>query len=354
MRVIRELGAGSVAVAALLAAGCRSTSAVGAGAVAGGVVGAVAAGAGGAGAASEVETAQGGAASAPSPLVLRAALPLEVEASEGDHFQPSGLVLHEGRLLTVSDKHDRAIYAIDVSADHARVRPFVSFEPPPEVPPPLDFEGLSPAPGGGWLVACEAQRRVLRVEIDPRSAVSPPVGHASWFSPPLDGLVRTNGCLRKVNAGLEGIALSAQGRLVLAGERDPRCLIELEVGAGLASAHVWSMETAAYAAEPGRSLDYSDLTLFHGALYALVRNTHLVVRLERTPEGWREGPAFSYRRTEHDPRYMYEDRTFGMAEGVAINEQWVYILLDNNENARASDAHDRRPILFVFERPPTL
>jgi hypothetical protein len=78
------------------------------------------------------------------------------------------------------------------------------------------------------------------------------------------------------------------------------------------------------------------------------------VRLERTPNGWREGSPFRYRHAEHDPRYMYEDRTFGMAEGIAIDEQRVYILLDNNEKARAADARDRRPTLFVFERPPTL
>jgi hypothetical protein len=349
MRVIREIGVGGLALAALLAAACRSTSAVGAGAV-----GAIGASADGAGAVREVETEQGGEAPIPLTLVLSAALPLEVEAPEKDNFQPSGLLLHEGRLLTVSDKHDHAIYGIDVSADHARVRPFVRFAPPPDEPPPLDFEGLSPAPGGGWLVACEAPRRVLHVELDPRSAAPLPVARASWFSPPLDELGRTNGCLHEVNAGLEGIALSAQGRLVLAGEREPRCLIELEAADDLRSAHVWSMESAAYVAEPGRSLDYSDLTLFRGALYALVRNTHLVVRLERTPDGWREGPAFSYRHAEHDPRYMYEDRTFGMAEGIAIDERRVYVLLDNNEKARASDERDRRPILFVFERPAAL
>jgi hypothetical protein len=336
MRVTHEIGAGSLAIAALLAAGCRSPGGLGAGA------------------ASEREEAQGRGTPSPLPLVLSAALPLEVEASEKDEFQPSGLLLHEGRLLTVSDKHDAAIYGIELAADHARVRPFVSFEPPADEPPPLDFEGLSPAPGGGWLVACEAPRRVLRVELDPRSAASPPVGLARWFSPSLAELGSPSGCLHEINAGLEGIALSAQGRLVLAGEREPRCLIELEAADDLRSAQVWLMEGSAYAAEPGRSLDYSDLTLFRGALYALVRNTHLLVRLERTPDGWRQGAAFSYRHAEHDPRYMYEDRTFGMAEGVAIDEQRVYILLDNNEKARAADARDRRPILFVFERPAAL
>lgn len=365
MRAIREIGAGGLAIAALLAMACGRTGAVAAGSVGTGSAGVssagvgMAAGAPGAsgaragahdeGAASEHEALSRGVE--PLRLMLRAAFPLDVEADDARPFQPSGLLLHEGRLLTVSDKHDRAIYGIDIASDHASVRAFVHFEPPADTPPPLDFEGLSPAPDGGWLVASEAQGRVLHVQLDPSSAASAPVGLARWFSSPLGG---TSGCLDKANAGIEGVALSGQGRLVLAGEREPRCLIELEAADDLSTARAWWMESSAYPSKPGRHLDYSDLTLFHGALYALVRNSHLIVRLERTPEGWREGPPFSYRDAEHDPRYMYDDRTFGMAEGFAIDEQRVYIVLDNNEHARAADGRDRRPILFVFDRPPTL
>lgn len=341
------------AIAALLAAGCGRSGAVAAASAGAGPGAAVAASEHGGGASAVIAPETAAGKKAPE-LVLRAAVPLDVDADARDEFQPSGLLLHEGRLLTVSDKHDRAIYGIDIDGDHARVRAVVSFEPPADAPPPLDFEGLSPAPDGGWLLASEGQRRVLHVGIDPNAAASSPRGRAHWFSPSLAELVRASGCLQKVNAGIEGIALSGQGRLVLAGEREPRCLIELEAADDLTSGHVWSMESAEYESEPGRHLDYSDLTLFHGSLYALVRNTYLVARLERTAEGWREGPVFSYRNTEHDPRFAYEDRNFGMAEGLALDEQRVYVVLDNNEHARVADGRDRRPLLFIFDRPPTL
>jgi hypothetical protein len=69
---------------------------------------------------------------------------------------------------------------------------------------------------------------------------------------------------------------------------------------------------------------------------------------------WREGRAFGYGRTENDPRYTYEDETYGMAEGLAISGREVFIVLDNNGQARAADGADHRAQLFVFERPAQL
>jgi hypothetical protein len=300
----------------------------------------------------------------PVSLVLQRVLPLTLEGDVEREFQPSGLLLWQGHLLTVSDKHDRAIDVIDLAAvpaagnvpaaDSVNTRPFVRFEPPADESPPFDYEGLSPAPGGGWLVTSEAHSRVLHVELDPIApSTLPAAGRARWLTPSLRG-VGGGGCLQVPNAGLEGVTLLDTGQILLAGEREPRCLILLDPSGDRASAEVWSMQQSAYPFEPGRSPDYSDLTLSGQRLYALSRNAYLIVRLERTPHGFREGRAFSYRHAEDDPRYRYQDRKFGMAEGVAVGEHEVFVVLDNNGKARAADGADRRPLLFVFERPPEL
>jgi hypothetical protein len=103
------------------------------------------------------------------------------------------------------------------------------------------------------------------------------------------------------------------------------------------------------------------------AVYALVRNSHLIVRLERrgasspvatlpepTATGWVEGGAFSYAQAENDPRYGYESHKYGLAEGLAITAREVFVVLDNNGLARASSSTDHRALLFVFERPARL
>ncbi len=304
--------------------------------------------------ASALAAASPPAASPPAiaELVLTAALPLEIE---GD-FQPSALLLHEGELLTVSDKHDDTLFAIERGATSATLRPFVRFEPPTGEPPALDWEGLSAAPGGGWLLASESRLRVLLVEPGDASsdAGGPARGRARWLTPSLHGVGAAKGCFHVPNAGFEGIVFSPPDRLVLAVEREPRALLELGVGHAPAAADVQLMPASVYPAEPGRHEDFADLTHSRGQLYALVRNAHLIVRLEREPGGWREGRAFSFRNAENDPRYRYESRTYGLAEGLAMSEREVFVVLDNNGQAREADRGDRRPMLFIFERPASL
>jgi hypothetical protein len=292
------------------------------------------------------------AAAPPVALVLRAALPID---SAEENFQPSGLLFDRGHLLTVSDKHDRTIYRLELSTDVARAIPFVVFEPPSDEPAPLDYEGLSASESGGWLISSESSSRVLEVSLGaaaPSSPVAlPPLqGRAFWRTPSLRDVGRDTGCLGVPNAGLEGILLLPEGGLLLAAERDPRALIELGASGG-AAPRVELMESSAYPLEPGRGFDFTDLTRSGERVYALARNAHLIVRLQQTSGEWREGAAFSYRASENDPRYRYQSRTYGLAEGVAVGEGEVFVIMDNNGQARDAARDDRRPILFVFDRP---
>jgi hypothetical protein len=305
--------------------------------------------------ASVVVAAAPSAPAAPVELTLRAALPVE---SAEENFQPSGLLLEDGQLLTVSDKHDRAIYRLELGDQAARVMPFVVFEPPADEPAPLDYEGLSAAEAGGWFVTSESASRVLEVRLDPAASEATPAlarplpGQARWRTSVREA-GRAAGCLVQPNAGLEGIALLPGGGLLLAAEREPRAL--LAFGASAADApRIGLMESSVYAGADGRSLDFSDLTRSGEHVYALARNQHLLVRLTHTSGAWSEGAAFSYRATENDPRYRYERRTYGVAEGVAIGEREVFVIMDNNGLAREVDQADRRALLFIFERPAGL
>jgi hypothetical protein len=288
-------------------------------------------------------------------LVLRAALPVE---SGEENFQPSGLWLEGGRLLTVSDKHDRAIYWLDLAGDTARAAPFVVFEPPPDEPEPLDYEGLSGAEAGTWLLASESSARVLAVALDPAAGGSakalPLPGRASWRTASLSEAGRAAGCLAVANAGLEGILSLPGGGVLLAAEREPRALLWLAEPAAALPPSIWLMQSSRYPVDAGRGVDFTDLTRIGERVYALARNTHLLVRLEHTSGAWRETAAFSYRASENDPRYRYENRKFGLAEGVAVSETEVYVIMDNNGQAREADGADRRALLLVFERPATL
>ncbi len=290
------------------------------------------------------------AGATPPELVLEQALPIAIT----DDFQPSGLVLYDGRLLTVSDRHDDAIYEIvrEAGAGIATLRPFLHLRPPENGPRPTDLEGVAldatdGRVGGALLLASEGRSRVLRVEPD---------GATAWITPALEEIGRPLGMLRIDNAGLEGIARLPNGRILVAAERDLRGLIELPPG-GLRDEHdrgeaqAWAMPDSICTPPPGRQNDFADLAVWNGQVFALERNCHVVMRIERTPTGWVERGGWSYARTENDPRFAYDDRRFGVAEGLVLDDHHIFVVMDNNHDHLASDAADRRPRLFVFRHP---
>lgn len=285
------------------------------------------------------------AAGAPE-LELLQALPIDA----GGPFEPSGLLLYDGRLLTVSDKHDGAVYELSLAADAAGLRPFVTFEPPDDAPGPLDFEGLTADADGALLLISESRHRVLRLELDALRGRA----RASWLTPSLEAEGKAGGCFQVDGAAFEGITRLPDGDLLLAAERQPRGLVQLRARTEATSAQVWAMPESLHPVPPGRSPDFADLTLAAGRVYALARNSHLVTRLTRTAAGWQEGLAFSYARAENDARHVYESPVYGLAEGLAVSATEVFLVLDNNGQARAADASDRRPLLLVFARPDAL
>ncbi len=97
--------------------------------------------------------------------------------------------------------------------------------------------------------------------------------------------------------------------------------------------------------------DYSGLTADGEQVYALFRNAHLVVRLEKTDGQWRETAAWSYRHIETRPDLAYQSQTYGQAEGLVVDGRDVYLIFDNNLGPRQADSRDRRPLLIHARFP---
>ncbi|HKO90030.1 MAG TPA: esterase-like activity of phytase family protein, partial [Polyangiaceae bacterium] len=281
-------------------------------------------------------------------------------------LQLSGLELSGGRLLAVSDRQDSVVFELEASGAGAQARPWLHFQAPElggRTPGKLDLEGLARGPDGALLLLSEASFRVLRVvEAAPGDAV-PHAGRASWLGtegagqgsewPSLRELGQAAGFFGVAGADLEGLTVLPDGALLLAAERQPRGLVEL--GAGREPRRqLWPMPESAWPVPRQRPADFSDLSSSDGRVYALVRNAHLVVRLVRSGSGWREERAWSYRAAENDPRFVYADTTFGLGEGLAIGPHEVFIVLDNNAQARRAAPADQRGLLFRFARPSDL
>lgn len=257
--------------------------------------------------------------------------------------EPSGLVMVQGTLYTVADKVDDTIYRLEFAQDDVvHLVPHIIFTPPN--PSYMDWEGLTCDAEGNFYLISERQGRVLRVT---------PTGEAAWATPDLRVEGRQLGLFSKRNAGFEGITLIDENHFIGAVEWEPRGLVEwkgrgdeMEITAFLAN------ESPHKAALPLlRFPDYSGLDVDNGQLFALFRGAHLVVRLEKGPDGWSEGEAWSFRHIETDPRWAYASQTYGKAEGLVVRGQDVYLIFDNNLEPRQRNPRDRSP-LFVHARFP--
>ena len=281
------------------------------------------------------------ASAQPIDLKLISALPI----SGLDNAQPSGLCWVDGNLYAVSDHHDHTICRLELLEDEAHIEPYITFNAPwsGSWVRGLDFEGLAYRDGSFFIVS-EATFRVLRVHETGRGL--------AWVTPSVKKAGSKVGLFNEKNAGLEGLALLGGGRVVLAAERAQRGLVDVVLDEeGKARVFPLVCATTSLAIESPREVDFSDLFFDGENLYALTRNGDAVVRITFDETDFEEHEIWSFGHVTNAPEYRYEDMTFGKAEGLTMDDEHVYVILDNNGMARASDPTDTRPLLFVFARP---
>ncbi len=280
-------------------------------------------------------------------VALRAASPeLElVHAWSVDgpgRFDASGIAIRDGRFFVVSDRHENTIFELRFDGDQAHASPAVTFTPPHPLPDVgyLDNEAIAIA-DDGFYVASEWGFAIYHV---PAGG-----GAAEWVTPNLRSVGASVGLFATKDAFVEGVAVLGENWFLLAAERQPRGVIEVQGGNPPLRVCAQEMDASNHPVPPGRSLDFADLFAWRGRVFALARNQALVVELRRDADGaWIEGEAWSFGGTEKAAPYQFADMTFGMAEGLAIDERFIYLLLDNNDIAREGHPTDKRTWLWAF------
>lgn len=294
----------------------------------------------GPGSAAEPGSGRTAAVARPRPRAnLGATRVLPVEAN--GEIEPSGLALLDGELLSVSDEDDSAIFRIVVGETSAEMEPFLWLEGLELRTPALDLEGIAVCDGRIFIVS-EAADEVIEVE---RS------GRARWLGGNVRDHAMARGLLSTPGAGLEGIACSERGGLVLAAEREPRALIWVDldpVGVGAVQILDVADVTGAHLA----FCDFSDLSSTPGHLWAMYRYDYQILEVVGDPGAVLAlMPVLDFSSAALDPRYRYSSTRFGAAEGLAADDENFYVIDDNNDLPRAATPGDSRPLLYVIPRP---
>ncbi|MET0378429.1 MAG: hypothetical protein ABW049_05485 [Spongiibacteraceae bacterium] len=298
------------------------------------------------------------AAADPHPHAFAGIETYLIESPSATVTDLSGLAICRGQLLAVSDKISDTIFAITVVDGRASIAPALHIPPPPQrktsyhapanllyrldaarYADRLDWEGIA-CRGDTIYLLSERNNAVLKLAGNSSSWL--PV---DWYEP----LYRT-GFLHTYNAFVEGIALRDDNTFLIAIEREPRGIMTLQRDA----ADAWKITASALSNDkplPFRAgnPDVADIAIHRDSAFTLERNASAICR--RDAQTLRTDSCFSYFDIEDDARWRYADSNFGIGEGLAMDDQWIYIVFDSNDKTRIDAADDHRSLLLRIPLP---
>lgn len=259
-------------------------------------------------------------------------------------FDASALLrLNDGSLLTVNDKQ-AGVYRIEGLDEGAVARltlvPGVFTKATLDaaagrIAPAYDLEGLAVDDQGRWYVCDEISRNLFR--FDHRTGKTEML--ATDWSPVRKWLSEDG------NASWEGLAIGG-GSLFVANERNVGRIVVVS----LSTWKVLRSFSVSPPDRPARDVHYSDLCWNVDRLWVLCRESQCILKVE--PDTGRVEAAFGYSSVERDPKHGYlNPLPVGFVEGLAVEGETAWLLVDNNGIGRISDPKDFRPTLWRCRVP---
>lgn len=268
----------------------------------------------------------------------------EVETNE--QLEPSGLTYWDGEFYTVSDKNNY-IYRLIFDQKKVRLEPYIKIIN--ESDKRLDFEGISHDENNFYLVS-ENQFKILVVSKDGTKQ------HWLNISPSLEEIAKQAGLFKTRNAYLEGVCVYQENNklnFILVAERQPRGFIQFSLNKNnkISSFSAFKSTQKNYQKDRPQSADFSGLSCSgQNQLYVLNRNSYTVVKLRRVADKFIEVFGWSYKNIINQPRYQFEDMEFGLAEGLYVDKDKVYIILDNNKDHRKNDPSNKNSLFIELSK----
>jgi len=281
-----------------------------------------------------------------------------------DTVEISGLTSYKDTLLMVGDKlSNRAVYKIKFEKDRFYYTSHIDLTKLSGhnkyfakalllkhgerlIKSPFDLEGITFCNDTFYIVN-EQVRHVLKVSNSRIKNLS------LNFSPIFK---KNNFPLKQVstNAGFEGIAADCKNqKLYIAQERSPRAIIQVD----LVSNAVEDMFLISNEETKFGSKDFTDLYYENDHLYILKRNAHEITKYNLKKRKEVKTVSVGHTNKIH-LREIYDTGTpYGLAEGLAMTKDTIYIGVDNNKSKISDKAQKAFGIkgsfssIIIYKRP---
>ncbi len=275
--------------------------------------------------------------------VLRAEKIWQLNPANGERFDASGLLLRKnGDLLTVNDRNPtlcRIQFSekknsadLIVISDYFNATQFTPFAA--EKVDRYDCEGIAEDKQGRIYLCEEANRWILRLDPKTKKVERLPIDWSpveKYFHP------------TDHNASFEGIAIG-DGKIFVANERQEGRIIVVD----LKSLKIVDDFTVHPTKTKMKDVHYSDLCWFDGALFALLRENRVLVKINPKEHCILAEYNFGEMTQEPDVAYLAPNPTL---EGLAVDKNYFWLVTDNNGMPRKRFLLDTRPTLFKCPRP---
>ncbi len=285
-------------------------------------------------------------AASPSIHQLQPDATWQINLPNLEPFEASGLLLApDGKLLTLSDRGPEI---------------FEIILPPPKKPATLkllpqafpssqlhraapskknryDAEGLA-IDNLNRLYFCEESKRwILRWD---------PASHRVERLPINWSPVKNYFTSKGDNSGFEGLAIG-NNHLYVANEREQGRIVEVDLKTLKITQ---SFEVRTTRAMPW-DVHYSDLSWHNDRLYVLCRESRTVLKVN--PKTQSVEAEFHFSSFEDNPEWRYRTNIplVGIMEGLAVDQNHIWLVTDNNDQPRSRYPEDRRPTLFRCPNP---
>lgn len=264
-----------------------------------------------------------------------------------DNLEISSLILIENKLLFVADKlSNRAIYQIKFESERFYYSNYIDLTKLQNhnkyftqallfkhagriVKSPFDLEGLSHC-GETFYLVNEQVRHVLKVSNNKLEQLPIdffPIYEKNKF--PLEKI--------STNAGFEGVAVDCKNEILyIAQERSPRAIIQVN----LKTMKVEDMFMISNIEKKTGSSDFSDLHLEGNYLYLLERNEYKISKLDLKTKKIISTVNFGNTGKMHLKEIYATGEPFGLAEGLTMNKDTIYIGVDNNNSKLTPKAEE--------------
>ncbi len=272
-----------------------------------------------------------------------------------ENLQPSGLAVCDGRVVFVSDKHDSEIFQFTFNQDGvAKTKRWKELHDLPEQPKQefgwwmrfkrfisellgfsggADWEGIACDRQGNIYLASEYYFSVLKID---------QTGKNEWLINGLYKIGYDNGLFQKDNAYIEGISIDGD-QILLAAEREPRGFVSVKKG----SVSVY-VQPGSQISDEGLPYDYTGMEVYQNKNIVLDRNHYKVCELTK---GYETTVCYSFKSVAKSPDWVYDTGKYGLAEGVAIDGESLWIVMDNNGDSRNLNPNDNRATILRFKNP---